>query len=223
MSASDPNSKIDFLDPPEVVRKKIKSAFCEEGNPDNGVLAFVKAVLMPISQLRLERRQGLDGEDMKQASANQLPLASEDAPEGTLFSVIRPDKFGGSLHYKTYQEVEDDFSKKEIHPKDLKGAVADAIVSLLAPIQDAYKNDPEWQAVTAAAYPDPNAKPEAKKKKKVRDNPRILPPTLLSLTPLLSGKGVPPSSARKGAECTADDIRRWGVVTTTPSRRRWDR
>lgn len=168
MSASDPNSKIDFLDPPEVVRKKIKSAFCEEGNPDNGVLAFVKAVLMPISQLRLERKQGLDGEEAKRAVANQLPLAPEDAPEGTLFSVVRPDKFGGSLHYRTYQEIEDDFSKKELHPKDLKGAVADAIVSLLTPIQNAYKDDLEWQAVAAAAYPDPSAKPDAKKKKKVR-------------------------------------------------------
>jgi tyrosyl-tRNA synthetase len=175
MSASDPNSKIDFLDPPEVVRKKIRSAFCEEGNPDNGVLAFVKTVLMPISRLRLEKRQGLDGGEMKQAASNQLPLASGDAPDGTLFSVVRPEKFGGSLHYKTYQEIEDDFSKKELHPKDLKGAVADAIIGLLAPIQDAYKNDLEWQAVAAAAYPDPNAKPEAKKKKKVRHNLRILP------------------------------------------------
>ena len=176
MSASDPNSKIDFLDPPEVVRKKIKSAFCEEGNPDNGVLAFVGAVLMPISQLRLERSQGSDGEEVKQAAPNQLPLTSEDAPEGTLFSVVRPDKFGGSLHYKAYRDIEVDFSKKELHPKDLKVAVADAIVRLLAPIQDAYKNDPEWQAVTAAAYPDPNAKPEAKKKKKVRHHP--VSPTL---------------------------------------------
>ena len=176
MSASDPNSKIDFLDPPEVVRKKIKSAFCEEGNPDNGVLAFVKAVLIPISQLRFERIQGLDGEEIKQAVANQL--ISEEAPEGTLFSVVRPDKFGGSLHYKTHQEIVDDFSKKELHPKDLKGAVAEAIVSLLTPIQDAYKNDPEWQAVAAAAYPDPDAKLEAKKKKKVRHSPWVLAPHL---------------------------------------------
>ena len=56
MSSSDPDSKIDFLDPPEVVRRKIKGAFCEEGNTaENGVLAFVNAVLIPISQLRLER------------------------------------------------------------------------------------------------------------------------------------------------------------------------
>lgn len=174
MSSSDPNSKIDFLDPPEVVRKKIKSAFCEEGNPDNGVLAFVKAVLMPISQLRLERGQGLDGEEREQGTANQLPFVSEDAPEGTLFSVFRPEKFGGSLHYKTYQGIEEDFSRKELHPGDLKGAVAGAIISLLSPIQDAYKSDPEWQAAAAAAYPDPNAKPEAKKKKKVRYLPQAL-------------------------------------------------
>ena len=41
MSSSEPNSKIDFLDPPDVVKRKIKSAFCEEGNvAENGVLAF---------------------------------------------------------------------------------------------------------------------------------------------------------------------------------------
>ncbi|KAF9782424.1 tyrosyl-tRNA synthetase [Thelephora terrestris] len=176
MSSSDPNSKIDFLDPPEVVRKKIKSAFCKEGNPDNGVLAFVKAVLMPISQLRLERRHGLDGEEPQQMTVNQLPIAAEGAPEGTLFSVVRSEKFGGSLHYKTYQEIENDFSKKELHPKDLKNAVAEAIISLLSPIQDAYKNDPEWQATATAAYPDPNPKPEVKKKKKKKEKVYHPPP-----------------------------------------------
>ena len=204
MSASDPNSKIDFLDPPEVVRKKIRAAFCEEGNPDNGVLAFVDAVLMPISQLRLERRQGLDGEEIKQTTANQPPLASEDAPEGTLFSVVRSEKFGGSLHYRTYQEIEDDFLKKELHPKDLKGSVAEAIVNLLAPIQDAYKNDPEWQAVTAAAYPDPNAKSEIKKKKKkVRCDPCTLLPVLVNIDSPFPGKGVSSPAAWKGAGCAA--------------------
>ncbi|KAF6752394.1 tyrosyl-tRNA synthetase [Ephemerocybe angulata] len=56
MSASDPNSKIDLLEAPEVVKKKIKLAFCEEGNiEENGVLAFVGAVIIPVSQLRKER------------------------------------------------------------------------------------------------------------------------------------------------------------------------
>ncbi|TEB24584.1 hypothetical protein FA13DRAFT_1638586, partial [Coprinellus micaceus] len=54
MSASDPNSKINPLEAPEVVKKKIKAAFCEESNiEENGVLSFVGAVL-PIGQLRKE-------------------------------------------------------------------------------------------------------------------------------------------------------------------------
>ncbi|EEB99298.1 hypothetical protein MPER_01047, partial [Moniliophthora perniciosa FA553] len=48
MSSSDPNSKIDFLDPPEVVKKKIKLAFCEEGNvQENGILSFAEGCPIP--------------------------------------------------------------------------------------------------------------------------------------------------------------------------------
>jgi tyrosyl-tRNA synthetase len=55
LSSSDPNSKIEFLDTAEMVRKKIKLAFCEEGNVvDNSLLAFVEAVPIPTSQMRLE-------------------------------------------------------------------------------------------------------------------------------------------------------------------------
>lgn len=164
MSASDPDSKIDFLDPPDVIRKKIKKAFCEEGNKDNGVLAFTKTVLIPISQLRIERRQGVDGEEIKLATANQLPLAGEGAPEGTVFSVERPEKFGGSLHYANYEDIEKDFVEKNLHPGDLKKAVAEGIVSLLVPIQDAFHRNEEWQKVLLAAYPQD--KPDAGKKKK---------------------------------------------------------
>jgi tyrosyl-tRNA synthetase len=46
MSSSEEDSKIDLLDTPANVKKKLKKAFCEPGNvTDNGVLAFVKHVL----------------------------------------------------------------------------------------------------------------------------------------------------------------------------------
>jgi len=46
MFASDPNSKMDILDSEDVIRRKLKSAFCEEGNIEgNGFLSFVEAVL----------------------------------------------------------------------------------------------------------------------------------------------------------------------------------
>ena len=46
MSASDPNSKIDFLDSPAIITKEIKLVVCEPGNiTENGLLTFSKAVL----------------------------------------------------------------------------------------------------------------------------------------------------------------------------------
>ena len=164
MSSSDPDSKIDFLDPPDAVRRKIKKAFCEEGNvEDNGVLAFVEAVLIPISELRLERlaekiNSDSDGEEQ------QKPFATEGAPTGTVISVSRDEKYGGPMHFSTYAALREAFEKREVHPKDLKGAVADAIVSLLAPIRRRFEESQEWQEVTELAYPPPVAE---KKKKKV--------------------------------------------------------
>jgi tyrosyl-tRNA synthetase len=173
MSSSDPDSKIDFLDPPDAVRRKIKKAFCEEGNvTDNGVLSFVEAVLIPISELRLERAAskaansdgGPNGDSAEEAD-EQKPFVSEGAPSGTVFSVSRDEKYGGPMHFSTYDALREAFEKRDVHPKDLKGAVADAIVSLLAPIRKRFEGNKEWQEVTELAYPSPV--PE-KKKKKVR-------------------------------------------------------
>ncbi|KAK0469789.1 tyrosyl-tRNA synthetase [Desarmillaria tabescens] len=162
MSSSDPNSKIDFLDSPELVRKKIKAAFCEEGNvDDNGVLAFAEAVLFPISELRRDRlKEGVQG------ILESSPLfATADAPEGTLFTIDRDAKFGGPTHYASYADMRADFASKALHPKDLKLSVAAAINKLLDPIRKSFQENEEWQKIEKLAYPDPNAKPEKKKKK----------------------------------------------------------
>lgn len=169
MSSSDPDSKIDFLDPPDAVRRKIKKAFCEEGNvADNGVLSFVEAVLIPISELRLERAasKAANPDDPNGGSAEeQKPFVSEGAPTGTVFSVSRDEKYGGPMHFSAYDALKEAFEKRDVHPKDLKSAVADALVSLLAPIRKRFEENKEWQEATELAYPSPV--PE-KKKKKVR-------------------------------------------------------
>ncbi|CAE6476903.1 unnamed protein product, partial [Rhizoctonia solani] len=91
MSSSEANSKIDFLDPPAAVKKKIKAAFCEEGVVENnGVLAFVRAVLMRIVEGRLAR--GIPLSQMQ-------PIVATDAPEGTLFTVSRKPEYGGPAHF----------------------------------------------------------------------------------------------------------------------------
>ena len=170
MSASDPKSKIDFLDSSEEVRKKISKAFCEEGNiTENGLLAFLQAVLIPISQLRLERLQGKTGENEEEgqgAVGDQKPFITDDAPEGTVFSIELDAKDGGGYrHYKSYAELEKDFADKKLFPKVLKTAVGDTINKLLDPIRKTFEENEEWQKVEKLAYPDPNVKVDKKKKK----------------------------------------------------------
>ena len=177
MSSSDPDSKIDFLDPPDAVRRKINKAFCEEGNvADNGVLAFVQAVLIPISELWLERAASKAGSSISSGPGpgpdgevfggdEQKPFVSEGAPPGAVFSVHRDEKYGGPMHFSTYDALKEAFEKRDVHPRDLKGAVADALVSLLAPIRRRFEESKEWQEVTELAYPSPVIE---KKKKKVR-------------------------------------------------------
>lgn len=53
MSASDPNSKIDILEEPKQVKKKINTAFCAPGVvEDNGLLSFIEYVVAPIQELK---------------------------------------------------------------------------------------------------------------------------------------------------------------------------
>ncbi len=106
MSSSDVKSKIDLLDDENIVSEKLRGAEMIEGNPDNGVMAFLKYILMVIKS------------DNKQK-----------------FLVERSQKFGGNLEYETYEKIEKDFVDKKLHPLDLKNAVAKEISKILAPIQ----------------------------------------------------------------------------------------
>ncbi len=106
MSASDEKSKIDLIDDEKTVKQKLNAADCVAGNPDNGVMAFLKYVIFTIKEDNKEK-----------------------------FVIERPDKFGGNLEYKNYEAVEKDFVSKKLHPLDLKNAVAREISILLKPIQ----------------------------------------------------------------------------------------
>lgn len=102
MSASVPNSKIDFLDDEETLNKKIKNADCEEGNPDNGVMQFMKYVIFPIKET---------------------------------LTIERPEKFGGNLNYKNYEQLEKDFKEKKLHPLDVKNTLAKELNKIIDPVR----------------------------------------------------------------------------------------
>jgi len=55
--------------------------------------------------------------------------------------IERPDKFGGNLEFKNYDELSAAFEKKELHPMDLKTAVADSINELVKPVRDHFEKD----------------------------------------------------------------------------------
>ncbi|EIE91199.1 hypothetical protein G6F46_011328 [Rhizopus delemar] len=145
MSASDPDSKIDFLDSAKDVQKKIKKAFCEEGNiEENGILSFVKSVWFPLKSLNGNK---------------------------PTFTAIRPEQYGGNMVYDNYEDLEKDFADKKVHPGDLKAGVIAAINELLEPVRKAWE-DPELKKLVELAYPAPkpaekvNPKKEKKEKKK---------------------------------------------------------
>ncbi|KAK6340593.1 hypothetical protein TWF696_008919 [Orbilia brochopaga] len=149
MSASNPRSKIDLLDPPELVQQKIVDAICDPcmDIEDNPILALLKIVLLPISKLRLTRCFGA----VSGASA-YAPFIEPGAPDGALFSVMQES--GEPQHYASYDEIERDYLDGNLSATALKNAVAKAMVQLLAPIRASFEANPSWRDVLNLAYPE---------------------------------------------------------------------
>ena len=51
------------------------------------------------------------------------------------FNIERPDKFGGDVTFTNYEEMQESYMKHEIHPADLKEAVARSITPILDPLR----------------------------------------------------------------------------------------
>ncbi|KAL9937861.1 hypothetical protein V8E36_003406 [Tilletia maclaganii] len=202
MSSSDADSKVDFLDSEKDVKKKLNAAHCVEGVvEDNGVLAFARSVLWPIAQLRIESRAAAASSSTSEA---QLPgiqrsFAAEGAPEGTILSIVRPEKYGGTLHFSSYEQLEQDFAEKKLHPMDLKTGVADAINSLLAPIRERFAADEEFRKAEEAAYPKPV--PEKKKKEK-KVNPRFAKDAQAAVDPQVTPSSADNTTTRNPAQAS---------------------
>ncbi len=108
MSSSEPNSKIDFEDSEEIIKKKINKAYCVDGVTEgNGLLALLRFVLF--KKIEKDKR---------------------------LFVINRPEKYGGKVSFKNYTEVEDAFASKQLASVDLKQGVAEELILLLKPLRE---------------------------------------------------------------------------------------
>ena len=122
MSASIAHSKIDLLDTPEMIQKKLNQAFCPEGKiEENGILSLMKYVIFVLKE------------------DNKKELIIE-----------RPEKFGGTLTYSNYKDLEKDYAEKKIHPMDLKNALAKELTKLLEIIRTEMENQ---KTLIEEAYP----------------------------------------------------------------------
>ena len=55
------------------------------------------------------------------------------------FVIERPTKYGGSITYTSYKDIEHDFITKKIHPMDLKNSTATYINKIIEPIRKHFK------------------------------------------------------------------------------------
>jgi len=131
MSSSDEDSKIDLIDSPADVKRKLKKAFCEPGNvADNGILAFTKHVLFPALKLKE-------------------------------FVVRRSAENGGDLAFPTYEELEKCFAEEKLHPGDLKSAVEGYLNQLLDPVRKVFADPELKALSNKAYPPPPKVKAKA--------------------------------------------------------------
>jgi tyrosyl-tRNA synthetase len=125
MSSSEQDSKIDLLDSEEEIKKKFSKAFCEPGQVENnGILALCKMVLFPLIKKK-----------------------------GRIFTIERPEKFGGNVAFKEYSELAEAFALKKVHPMDLKNAVATEFSLLLKPLRETFSKQ-EIKQLIKEAYPE---------------------------------------------------------------------
>ena len=113
MSKSKPDSMISIHDDADSVKRKMKKAYCPEGQVEgNPILEICRFVVFP----------ELHGEK---------------------FLIERPEKFGGNLEFDSYESLEKIFVEKGLHPLDLKQATANYINKILAPVHEYFNSHDE--------------------------------------------------------------------------------
>ena len=116
MSKSNPDNAIFMTDTTEDIQRKINKAYCLEGDTkENPILEYCKYIIFE--------------------SLDRLNISE--------FVVERPEKWGGTLKFKTLKDLEETFAKKELHPQDLKVSVVKYLDQLLQPVRKHFEKNAE--------------------------------------------------------------------------------
>lgn len=110
MSKSKADSGITVHDSEEDIKKKINSAFALEGSGDS--------TNNPI------------------LNWTRYLIFNEEAS----LTISRPEKWGGDMVFNSYEALEKAYASKELHPMDLKNAVADWLIEKLEPAREYFED-----------------------------------------------------------------------------------
>lgn len=125
MSSSDSNSKIEFTESEESIRKKISKAYAEPIKTTNTLFLFLQYVIFPVNKLK----------------------SIDD------FVINRDDKYGGSIKYILLDDVKCDYQINKLTPQDLKQGISDWLVNFLSPIRNSFDKNKNIQELISKAYP----------------------------------------------------------------------
>jgi tyrosyl-tRNA synthetase len=106
MSSSEPNSKIEFIESAQSIRKKISSAYAKSTNPSNTL--FLQYVIFPVNKLKCVEK----------------------------FTISRDVKYGGNIEYTNLLTIIQDYQIDKLTPQDLKIGISDWLVNFLEPIRN---------------------------------------------------------------------------------------
>lgn len=127
MSKSKPDTAIFMTDTAEDVARKIRKAYCPEGEvKDNPILEYCKYIIFEAHHLKGREDILKDG-----------------------FVVKRPEKFGGDVIYSGYKDLEAAFESKDLFPLDLKNAVTEYINILLDPVRQHFAENKQAKELLA--------------------------------------------------------------------------
>ena len=116
MSKSKPDTAIFMTDTTEDIKRKINKAYCLEGDiKENPVLEYYKYIIF-------ESLERLKIQDLR---------------------IERPEKFGGNISFKTYEELEKTFAEKKVHPMDIKAVLIKYLDQLIEPVRRHFEENEE--------------------------------------------------------------------------------
>lgn len=113
MSKSHPDSSLRIHDSPDDVRRKMNKAFC----PPEKENEDINPVLMICKTVIFPKLGKMD--------------------------IDRPEKFGGPIHFDSYEQLTETYFAGKLHPMDLKKGTAEGMIEFLKPVAEYFEKNPK--------------------------------------------------------------------------------